>query len=400
MTTNHHDPIVFRSPANAETFNEPMAQLDQALTAQAAAISAAQGDITTLEGQMSTAQGNISTLQGQVSTAESDITTLEGQMATAEGDITTLEGQMATAQGDISTLESQVAAMKSPVALCGRLTHQSGKPIPDTPLGGVETIYFTPYLGNVSMLYDGAQLVPVQFAELPLSLDYGPGVEMDNNYDVYLVDDNGTLRIGFGPAWASATARGAGNEIALINGVWVNAQAMYLTCGLTHIDVSVNQYRATYLGSFRATDGGPGSPTGDGKTSDSEVVGYIYNAYNQVDRKLRTYTENEHSYETSITRDWNNTRETELSVLVGLPGQVADLFVIAANEELDNILMVLETTPHTEEYVALGRWLGIFIKSGSGRATCGLGLNTSIVREIGGPSGYANNVAASMITKR
>ena len=377
MTSVYHTPIP-TSPkqlANAATFNAPLGELDSQLVAQAGNISAAQGDISALEGQMSTAQGNISTLQGE----------------------------MSTAQGDISTIEGQLAAMKSPIALCGRLTHQSGKPIPDTPIGDIYNVYFTPYQGNVSMLYDGTKLVPVQFSELALSLDYGPGVDVDNVYDVFLVDDSGTLRIGFGPAWASQTSRGSGlgtTEITLKDGVWVNAQAMYLTCGATHIDVSVPAFRATYLGSFLATDGGPGGSTGNGKTSDDDTHGYLFNACNQIDRKLRVQSANDHSYETSIARDWNDTRETELAVLSGLPGQIADLFAIADNEELDNILMVLETTPHADEYVAIGRWIGIFKMSGSGKATCGLGLNTAIVREIGGPSGYANGITASMITKR
>lgn len=340
MTTEYHTPIAVGAIAKAITFNAPLGQLDAELVSQ-----------------------------------DARVTAVENQIVTS-----------------------------SPVSLCGRLSLQSGKPIPDAPVASGATIYFTPYLGNKSVLYNGTNLIQVEFSELSLSLDYGPGVEVDNIYDVFLVDDDGTLRIGFGPAWLSQTSRGSGintTEITLKNGVYVNAQAMYLTCGLTHIDVTAQQFQATYLGSFLATDGGPGGSTGNGATSDDDTHGYLFNAYNQVDRQLRVLSENEHSYLTEAVRDWNNTRETELSVLCGLPGQIADLFVVANSEEILNILLVLETTPNSEDYVVIGRWIGgPYSISGAGKAACGLGLNTAIAREIGATDGYATYVLAVLGTKR
>jgi hypothetical protein len=323
MTTNHHDPIVFRSPADAETFNAPMAQLDEELTAQASAIGTANSNIGTLQGQMSTANSNIGTLQGQMSTANSNIGTLQGQMTTANSNIGTLQGQMSTAQGDISTLQSQIAAATAPVAFCGRLTLVSGNPEPG-PVSDADTIYFTPYKGNLSVLWDSPSLKTVQFAELALSLDYGPGIEQGSIYDVYLVDDAGTLRIGFGPAWASPTSRGTGAasaEITLKDGIWVNANEMYLTCGLTHAPVTVNAFKATLLGSFVAVDGGQGSPTGDGKTSDDETLGYLYNVYNQVEKENHVYVIDDHFYNSYAWRNWGGTESTKLELLLGLPKQ-------------------------------------------------------------------------------
>jgi len=371
MTTNHHDPIVFRSPANAETFNEPMAQLDEELTAQGSAIG-------TLQGQMSTANSNIGTLQSE----------------------------MDTAQGDISTLQSQVAAAKAPIALCGRLTLASGNPEPG-PVSDADTIYFTPYKGNQSVLWDSPALKTVQFAELALSLDYGPGIEQNSIYDVYLVDDAGTLRIGFGPAWASNTSRGTGAasaEITLKDGIWVNANEMYLTCGLTHVDVTVNAFEATLLGSFLAVDGGMGSPTGDGKTSDDATLGYLYNVYNQVKRLNKVLTvDADHEYSAATERNWNDSLETQLSVLLGLPGFVGQEMI----NEASNYFSIRSVV---NDDLASSIWsAGLTIPYGQANKTtvfgeCEgiLGKNVAIVKEKGPGSGdgYFIDVRHKIFTMR
>ncbi|HAE59768.1 MAG TPA: hypothetical protein DCG54_09770 [Anaerolineae bacterium] len=430
MTTNHHDPIVFRSAADAETFNEPMAQLDAALTAQATAIataegeidtlqgemSAAQGSISTLQGDMSTAQGNISTLQGDMSTAQGNISTLQGDMSTAQGNISTLQGEMSTAQGDISTLQGDVSAAQGDIVSIytlldsltvasslphfGRLTLQSGKPIPDAPVGDTSLIYFTPYLGNLLQI-DG-QLI--EFTEFSLNIE---SVEEENAYDVYLcyetIEGERTYYIGYGPAWATLNSRGTGvntAELTLDGGVYVNKYAMNLTCGAAETDVAVGAGQAKYLGSFLSTDGGPGSPTGVGKTADDATRGYLFNAYNQVERQLQLYTENEHSYESGSMRDWNGTRETQLSVIIGLENQHAELFVNASALQMNNIQIQVEDNSDLENFTMLGKFAAEEYKSAGGKVTCAVGVNNAIVREAGASGGYAITARAAMFTMR
>ncbi|MGX7925250.1 YadA family autotransporter adhesin [Tsuneonella sp. HG094] len=74
------------------------------------------GDIATLQGQVSTNTGNIANLQGQVTTIAGDVTTLQGQVATNTGAITTLQGQVATNTGDIATLQGQVSTNAGNIA--------------------------------------------------------------------------------------------------------------------------------------------------------------------------------------------------------------------------------------------------------------------------------------------
>lgn len=355
MTNNYHTPhsTTKKIPATGATLNAPLGELDDALT-------------------------------------------------TAYNDISTLQIEMDEAQGNISTLQSQIAAAIPPIALCGRLTLESGNPESGL-VSDANTIYFTPYKGNLSVLYGPSGLIPVKFSELALSLDYGPGIEQGSIYDVYLVNDNGTLRIGFGPAWASQSNRGVGAlsaEIVLKEGIWVNANAMVLTCGMTHIAITVNPFNATYLGSFLATGTGNG-----GKTCDDATRGYLFNAYNQIDRQNRIYSDNSHAYAGQHVQNWNGTRETELSVLVGLQGQIADFFVLVCNDDLVKNFMVFETEatgePQASNVVELGACYDKYVKkSGAGKACCSLGRNTSIVKEIGSTNGYARYVRASLTVKR
>ena len=75
----------------------------------------AQGDITSLQGDMTTAQGDITSLESDMTTAQGDITSLQGDMTTAQGDITSLQGDMTTAQGDITSLESDMTTAQGDI---------------------------------------------------------------------------------------------------------------------------------------------------------------------------------------------------------------------------------------------------------------------------------------------
>ena len=283
MTTNHHTPIAFRSPADAETFNAPLRELDTKISAQ--------------DGILATANSNIGTLQGQMSTANSAIGTLQTEMDTA--------------QSDLLTLVALVDSMANGIPPFGRLTLQSGKPVPDAAVSGAGTIYFAPYLGNLAQLDE----VAFSFAEMQLNV---ASVLAGDAHDVFLcknvVEEVVTYYIGYGPAWATVNSRGTGvgtTELVLKNGVWVNKVDMYLTCGAAETDVTVGPEEAKYLGSFLAT--------ANGQTSDNDTLGYLYNAYNQVERKNVVSSGNDHTYD-GDWRNWNNTDETLLSVFLGLSG--------------------------------------------------------------------------------
>jgi trimeric autotransporter adhesin len=69
-----------------------------------------QGAVGELDNRMVTAEGNITSVQGDVSTAQTDITNLGTRVTATEGNITTLQGQMTTANTNISDLDGRVTA--------------------------------------------------------------------------------------------------------------------------------------------------------------------------------------------------------------------------------------------------------------------------------------------------
>ncbi|WP_415817920.1 ESPR-type extended signal peptide-containing protein, partial [Bordetella tumbae] len=78
-------------------------QTNERVGAAETAITAAQGNITTLQSDVSTAQGNITTLQSDVSTAQGNITTLQSDVSSAEGNIATLQSQVGAIGTSITT---------------------------------------------------------------------------------------------------------------------------------------------------------------------------------------------------------------------------------------------------------------------------------------------------------
>lgn len=90
----------------------------------------------------------------------------------------------------------------------GRLTLTSGVPVLAAGVTAATTIYYTPYIGDRVPIYDGTKWVSREFTELSLALDNDSGhtgyQQSDNLYDLFVVNDAGTLRLGTGPAWTKA----------------------------------------------------------------------------------------------------------------------------------------------------------------------------------------------------
>lgn len=166
----------------------------------------------------------------------------------------------------------------------GRLTPTSNTPIITTGVTAGTAVYYTPYVGNTVPIYDGTQFNPETFAELTLTLasqHTGSAI-----FDVFAINDSGTIRLVTGPAWTTATAgsgaRGSGagtTEITRVNGLLVNANAM-ATARNGSSTYSVAQYRGTYLGSLfiDATDGQITCHTAAGQSRKWSISNY----YNRV----------------------------------------------------------------------------------------------------------------------
>lgn len=207
----------------------------------------------------------------------------------------------------------------------GRLS-LDGNAVPVTDVSGATNVYYVPYVGQAVPLYCGGFSAPAVVMAattgiLALALN-NPSHAANSNYDVFAFfdpSDNATPRIGTGPAWTSATARGTGagtTELVLTNGIYMNAVAIPLRNGVTTYSIGAAS-RATYLGTIRTTSSA-------GQTEDSAQNRLVWNAYNQVARTLMR-VESTASWAGSVTgsgtyRSANGTSANQVSTLVGLIG--------------------------------------------------------------------------------
>lgn len=149
---------------------------------------------------------------------------------TVEADGTTL------VKGTNTQLRSIISEILKMVIPGGRLTLTTALPVTTADVSGATTIYYTPFKGNKIPLYNGSRWVLKTFAELSNITSNsstgkaGPAAVANNsNYDLFVWDDAGTVRLTRGPAWTSDTARGTGagtTELELFEGRLVNKVAI------------------------------------------------------------------------------------------------------------------------------------------------------------------------------
>ncbi len=91
-------------------------------------------------------------------------------------------------------------------AVCGRLSLVPDEPVPDADIRQAETLYFTPYRGNVVSLYLGEYWELFSFSELSLRLT---GLQRGIPNDVFLVVDEDGLKLST-LSWGTSAARPSG----------------------------------------------------------------------------------------------------------------------------------------------------------------------------------------------
>ena len=138
----------------------------------------------------------------------------------------------------------------APVPPQGRLTLQTLTPVMTTTQSAKTTIYYTPYVGNQIVLYNGTAMVPTTFTELSVATTdttkspAAIGASKVNDWFVW--NDAGTIRLGHGPDWTSDIARSAGTALVQVNGIWLNNAS--ITSGPA-------AQRGTYVGTTRSDTG-------------------------------------------------------------------------------------------------------------------------------------------------
>lgn len=227
----------------------------------------------------------------------------------------------------------------------GILTVESGVPVSGSDQSARTTIYYTPYLHNGIMLYDGTRWVQKFFTELSQALSdssKSPAAASANNlYDLFVWNDAGTLRCTRGPAWANSGARGTGagtTELERLHGSLVNKFA---------ITNGPGAQRGVYVGTI-ATDGSnqmnrilTPAPAAGGTGNRIDV----WNMYNRVDVA-------------AMVRDSTNTWDYESTTWRAVNGSNANriTFVRGLNEDpIDADYAAIVTSSATRTaYVAIG----------------------------------------------
>jgi hypothetical protein len=223
-----------------------------------------------------------------------------------------------------SNVQSWVAGGDPPT---GRLTLTSGTPVTTSDVTGATSIYYTPAVRDHIGIYDGTSLVPTTFVEPTLVLDADSGHtgyhQSGKNFDLFVFNDGGAIRLGTGPAWSTDTARGTGagtTELQLFKGLWTNKNTITLRFGgASGNTVSVSANRATYVGSFRAT--------ANGQATDTKARRLLYNAYNQTQRPFIVNDAGAvtWNYSTDTWRQARANSANQLEVLFGLDGQMMEV---------------------------------------------------------------------------
>lgn len=217
----------------------------------------------------------------------------------------------------------------------GRLTLASGIAVTTSDIVGAVTVYYTPCVGAALPIYgqsyDGPRYRTIAFDELSLILDADSGHtgyhQSGKNFDLFVFDDAGTLRLGTGPAWLSDTARGTGGEtteLELYQGIWINKNSITIR----HSDGSgdteaISARQATYVGTMRTT--------ADGLTEDSAAKRFLWNAYCQTLRPMARFESAANwVYATGTLRQANGNTANQLDFICGLDGVMVGATLNAA----------------------------------------------------------------------
>jgi hypothetical protein len=209
--------------------------------------------------------------------------------------------------GTLNWEDKESIILKSTVN--GRLTLTSSTPVTTSDVTNA-TIYWTPYNGNdISLYYNGSWRV-YTFSQLSQSItDLIQGVldtgtyDASTNYDVFIYY-NGTSVTWQHVAWTNNTTRAT--ALALQDGVYVKS----------------GDSTKRYVGTFRTDNYVGAAPLYLLTITDNESERFVWNYYNQVNKKLFAQRTFNHSYTSLTKRAWGNITtvgETRYQFVIGLP---------------------------------------------------------------------------------
>ena len=182
----------------------------------------------------------------------------------------------------------------------GRLTLTTAVPITTSDVSAAGTVYYTPYLHDRIRIYDGTRWRVYSFTERSLALTATSG----KNYDVFIYDNAGTLTLELSAAWTNNTTRSA--ALTTQDGVTVKSGAT----------------TRLWLGTIRGAAAN--------QTEDSVTKRFVWNAYNQVQRRLfKANATDNWAYNSVTVRQANGDATQQVELVHGLLGTPLTLTVYA-----------------------------------------------------------------------
>lgn len=230
----------------------------------------------------------------------------------------------------------------------GRLTLTTGTPVMNATVNAANTIYYTPYIGNIIPLWNGSTFIYTTFTEISNALGStgpggGPGVTASNNvYDLFVFNNGGTPTLNRGVPWTSSTNRGTGagtTQLTRVNGILVNQQTMTgLAAGY-----------GTYVGTF-ATDPADTGVTWNIGSNNTAGQLNLWNAYNRASG-LATVTDTQaaYTYSTSTIRQSGGSAYNDIAFVVGLQEDA----VVASLSTVQSLLAYVTNVPYTNVGIGL-----------------------------------------------
>lgn len=271
----------------------------------------------------------------------------------------------------INPAASAQAAVPSPQ---GRLTPTTSTPVISSNVVSATALYYTPYVGNQVPIYNGTTYAATSFSELTLTL---ASQHVANNiYDVFVFNDNGTLRLVTGPAWTTVTAgsgaRGTGagtTQLARVGGFLLNSVAMTGRNGLSTYSIAAN--RATFLGSI-LIDGSNGQITCHVGIGTSRRFA-VWNYYNRAPIRLMvTDATASWNYDSSTVRQSNAATANTAAIFMGMDDEIAQIEFVQKSASRTN-----NSNNNAELQIGIGINSTTTVVSNSKRGTNGFGSNGS-----------------------
>lgn len=209
----------------------------------------------------------------------------------------------------------------------GYLTLTSGTPVISGDVAGATSVYYTPDIGNLIPIPDGTKFAIREFSELTLTLNANHVANAI--YDIFAFSDSGTLRLGTGPAWTTATAgsgaRGTGagtTELERLKGLYVNKVSMTARNGASTYSVAAKS--GIYLGSM-LMDGTNGQVTCHRTWGASRKWG-VWNVFNRKPIILKAGEATASwNYTTNTIRQSGGFGNSTIALFAGLAEEIFDL---------------------------------------------------------------------------